>query len=178
MEYSFLATLQRVVRQDSRKLAAERNLYRNEWHTLYRIRFQRRFAAGAGARDFGILKQSSERDWQSEFRAAYSRGMVQRQRFPETATGSSGSISGIRRRRPQRCRRARIRGLGLLGVQEHSADGIQGASPPRRAVQLPEPYQFPFAGQRYRIADVRSNPIGCWSARDSGGAKISFLMPN
>src|SRR5271155_1874 len=103
--------------------------------------------------------------------------MVQRKRFPETATGSARPVPGIRRRRPQRRRRTGIRGLGLLGVQEHSADRIQGASTPWRVIQLPEPYQFSFAGQRYRIANLRSNPVGCWSARDSGGAKISFLMP-
>src|SRR5271163_784437 len=90
-------------------------------------------------------------------------------------SGSSGPVRGVWGRRPQRSPGTGLCELGLLGVQEHSADGIKRASIPRGVVQCAEPRQFPFAGQRHRIADLRSNPAGYRPPRDSGGAEVFVL---
>ena len=101
--------------------------------------------------------------------------MVQRQRLPETRSGPLGrfQVFGDEGRNA-------VEGPGYVNwdfsaFKNIRADRIQRISIPRRVVQCSEPYQFPHAGQRHRIADLRANSVRCRPAGDSGGAEVLVL---
>ena len=83
------------------QLAAQRHRDAPEWHALHRLRFDRRFVARPGARDFRILQQSSGPDWQPEQRTAYIAGMVQHEGVPAVGSRSEFAGTTVRKRGTQ-----------------------------------------------------------------------------
>ena len=65
--------------------------------------------------------------------------------------------------------------LGLLTVQEHPGDRIQGAAVSSGILQPAEPYQFPSSRQRHELANFQPDSGGPAAQVDAVGIEVQLL---